>query len=149
MFHDNDAVWIEPGCNGEIKSRSWTCCYSSTALLYLFEEEVDGKLAITKIEVSYSVPTFPVITNRLLQQLMQLVNQCLVLYMNLQCKKRNPCPNKLTIHISRQIVSINKLQKKNSTTSFFWPSHKLGRRLFLQLSYISSPQSNMFPIQIM
>jgi hypothetical protein len=74
MFHDNDAVWIEPGCNGEIKSRSWTCCYSSTALLYLFEEEVDGKLAITKIEVSYSVPTFPVITNRLLQQLMQLVN---------------------------------------------------------------------------
>jgi hypothetical protein len=42
--------------------------------LYLFEEEVNGKLAITKIEVSYSVPTFPVITNRLLQQLMQLVN---------------------------------------------------------------------------
>lgn len=137
MFHDNDAVWIEPGCNGEIKSRSWTCCYSSTALLYL--EEVNGKLAIAKIEVLYSVPTFPVIANRLLQKPMQLVNQCLVLFMNLKCKKRNPCPNKLTIHISRQIVSIHKLQKKIQPQVFFWPSHKLGQRLFMQLSYISSP----------
>jgi hypothetical protein len=52
--------------------------------LYLFEEEeVNGKLAIAKIEVLYSVPTFPLIANSLLQKLMQLVNQCLVLYVNL------------------------------------------------------------------
>jgi hypothetical protein len=108
--------------------------------LYLFEEEeVNGKLAIAKIEVLYSVPTFPVIANRLLQKLMELVNQCLVLYVNLKCKKRNPCPNKLTIHISRQIVSINKLQKKNSTTSFFFAIPQIRMKIIhaIELNFLA------------